>query len=241
MAELWWDIVLIGGASGIGKSRAAARLAGEAGAFVVEFDDVVSAVQEITTAAQHPGLHHFDDLAGAEGLSVERELELQIATARALEPAVLGVVRNRLTVDVPAVVEGDYLTRPPPPGPSRRAGRPGGASGQSSCTSRTRPGSPPTTPPASPSAAYRRGGRRSAPGTRGGSRSRPTAMPSRWSPAAPGTRSPHAPTKRFARPGARLRPRSRPEPRPRRSVRAAGCRRRPGRRAPRACSPRPRP
>ncbi|MFF1907294.1 AAA family ATPase [Kitasatospora sp. NPDC058218] len=126
MAELWWDIVLIGGASGIGKSRAAARLAREAGAFVVEFDDVVSAVQEITTAAQHPGLHHFDDLAGAEGLSVERELELQIATARALEPAVLGVVRNRLTVDVPAVVEGDYLT----PAAAARAVEAGRAAGR---------------------------------------------------------------------------------------------------------------
>ncbi|MEV7197102.1 AAA family ATPase [Streptomyces sp. NPDC093510] len=120
-----WDILLIGGASGVGKSRLADRLAGERGAFVVEFDDVVEAVRAITTAEQHPGLHHFDGAGDAE-LSAGRVLELQIATARALEPAVLGIVRNRLTVDVPAVVEGDYLT----PAAAARAVREGSVAGR---------------------------------------------------------------------------------------------------------------
>ncbi|MEU6014949.1 hypothetical protein ABZ826_13130 [Streptomyces sp. NPDC047515] len=105
-----WDILLIGGASGVGKSRLAAQLADEAEGFVVEFDDVVGAVEAMTTAQHHPALHHFDDIPDTERLTVEHVLNLQIATARALEPAVLGVVRNRLTVDVPALVEGDYLT-----------------------------------------------------------------------------------------------------------------------------------
>ncbi|MEU8513483.1 AAA family ATPase [Kitasatospora sp. NPDC048722] len=106
-----WDVLLIGGASGIGKSLAAARLAAQHAAFVVEFDDVVAALHAATSAATHPGLHHFDGLAapGAD-LPADRVLELQIATAHALDDALLGVVRNRLTVDVPAIVEGDYLT-----------------------------------------------------------------------------------------------------------------------------------
>ncbi|MFF9567689.1 AAA family ATPase [Streptomyces sp. NPDC014685] len=110
MAGTSWDIVLIGGASGIGKSRLAAQLADEHRAFVVEFDDVVGAVEAMTTAEHHPALHHFDDIPDIDRLPAGQVLDLQIATARALEPAVLGVVRNRLTVDVPAVVEGDYLT-----------------------------------------------------------------------------------------------------------------------------------
>ncbi|MFB7530670.1 AAA family ATPase [Streptomyces sp. NPDC056178] len=105
-----WDILLIGGASGVGKSRVAAQLADEAKGFVVEFDDVVGAVEAMTTAEHHPAVHHFDGIPDTELLTVEHVLNLQIATARALEPAVLGVVRNRLTVDVPALVEGDYLT-----------------------------------------------------------------------------------------------------------------------------------
>ncbi|MEV6976080.1 AAA family ATPase [Kitasatospora sp. NPDC093806] len=118
MTKRTWDLVLLGGASGVGKSLAAARIAAGTGAFVVEFDDVVGAVQELTTAEQHPALHLFDDDAdpdtptrdAADALPPELVLERQIATAEALEPAVLGVVRNRLTVPVPALVEGDYLT-----------------------------------------------------------------------------------------------------------------------------------
>ncbi|MCX4846356.1 AAA family ATPase [Streptomyces sp. NBC_00893] len=113
MTATSWDILLIGGASGVGKSRAAAQLAGEPSGskgFVVEFDDVVSAVEAMTTPEHHPALHHFENIPDTARLPVDRVLDLQIATARALEPAVLGVVRNRLTVDVPAVIEGDYLT-----------------------------------------------------------------------------------------------------------------------------------
>ncbi|MFI2611203.1 AAA family ATPase [Kitasatospora sp. NPDC018619] len=115
--EVPWDVLLIGGASGLGKSRAAAHLSALHGAFVVEFDDVVAALQAATTADSHPGLHHFDALDDPDALPADRVLELQIATARALDDALLGVVRNRLTVDVPAIVEGDYLT----PGAAARA------------------------------------------------------------------------------------------------------------------------
>ncbi|MFH8607882.1 AAA family ATPase [Streptomyces sp. NPDC018029] len=126
MTRAPWDILLIGGASGVGKSRVASRLAAVHTAFVVEFDDVVEAVQAVTTAEQHPDLHLFDRAGDAADLPADRVLDLQIATARALEPAVLGVVRNRLTVDVPAVVEGDYLT----PAAAARAVREGSAAGR---------------------------------------------------------------------------------------------------------------
>ncbi|MDY0814912.1 AAA family ATPase [Kitasatospora purpeofusca] len=114
MPKRTWELVLLGGASGVGKSVAAARIAGATGAFVVEFDDVVAAVQALTTAERYPALHHFDGPTVSERPGDTwppgRVLELQIATAEALEPAALGVVRNRLTVPVPAVIEGDYLT-----------------------------------------------------------------------------------------------------------------------------------
>ncbi|MFB7124132.1 AAA family ATPase [Kitasatospora sp. NPDC056273] len=108
--EIPWDVLLIGGASGLGKSRAADLLRVRHGAFVVEFDDVVAALQAATNADSHPGLHHFSAVPDPDALGADRVLELQIATARALDDALLGVVRNRLTVDVPAIVEGDYLT-----------------------------------------------------------------------------------------------------------------------------------
>ncbi|ARZ72406.1 hypothetical protein M1P56_16040 [Streptomyces sp. HU2014] len=126
MIDSSWDVLLLGGASGVGKSRAAAQLARSRGAFVVEFDDVVSAVQRLTTAAQHPGLHLFDRTPDTSVLGVDRVVELQIATADALEPALLGVVGNRSTVDVPAVIEGDYLT----PAAAARAVQEGAVTGR---------------------------------------------------------------------------------------------------------------
>ncbi|MFF5125638.1 AAA family ATPase [Streptomyces syringium] len=110
MIDSSWNVLLLGGASGVGKSRAAAELARSSGAFVVEFDDVVSAVQRLTTAEQHPALHCFDRIPDTSVLDVDRVVELQTTTADALEPALLGVVDNRLTIDIPAVIEGDYLS-----------------------------------------------------------------------------------------------------------------------------------
>ncbi|MFE7314771.1 AAA family ATPase [Streptomyces sp. NPDC057555] len=109
MTDFAWDILLLGGASGAGKSCAAAQLARDRGAFVVEFDDVVSALHRFTEAGHHPALHHFDGIPDTSVLDVEHVVDLQIATAQALAPALLGVVDNRRTVDVPAVIEGDYL------------------------------------------------------------------------------------------------------------------------------------
>ncbi|MEU0837586.1 hypothetical protein ACNPQM_41990 [Streptomyces sp. NPDC056231] len=126
MTGTTWDILLLGGASGIGKSRAAARLAAGTDGFIVEFDDVVSAVQAITTAEHHPALHHFDHSPDTARLTNDQVLALQIATAQALEPAVLGVVHNRLTVDTPALIEGDYLT----PAAAARAVEDGRAAGR---------------------------------------------------------------------------------------------------------------
>ncbi|WP_067691086.1 hypothetical protein [Nocardia jejuensis] len=105
-----WDVLLIGGASGVGKSRAAAAVARRTGAFVVEFDDVVGALEVLTTPAQFPDLHHFDQDLDYSELSVQDVVRMLVDTAVALEPAVVGVVINRLTVPVRAVVEGDFLT-----------------------------------------------------------------------------------------------------------------------------------
>ncbi|QEV19849.1 hypothetical protein CP975_22130 [Streptomyces alboniger] len=86
---------------------------------------MVGAVRAVTTAEGHPGLHRFDGL-DVSRLSPAVVLDLQIATAEALDPALLGVVRNRLTVDVPAVIEGDYLT----PAAAALAVREGAAAGR---------------------------------------------------------------------------------------------------------------
>lgn len=59
---------------------------------------------------RHARRHHSNDLPAPDSLPAERVLNLQIATAQALEPALPGVDRNRLAVNMPAITEGDYPT-----------------------------------------------------------------------------------------------------------------------------------
>ncbi|GAA4058213.1 hypothetical protein [Nonomuraea soli] len=102
-------IVLVCGASGTGKSRLSYPLAARLGVPLVEVDDIVEALKAVTTPEQLPALHYWDAHPEAVHLPPEEIVELQIAVARALVPAVEAVVGNHLSTSTPVVIEGDYL------------------------------------------------------------------------------------------------------------------------------------
>ena len=61
MEERRWDVLLIGGGSGTGKTSIGYRLAHHYGVGITEFvDDVVEAVKAMTTPDQQPTLHYWD-------------------------------------------------------------------------------------------------------------------------------------------------------------------------------------
>lgn len=104
-----WDVLLLGGASGTGKSAVSYPLARRYGVPVLEVDDLVEALLATTTPDTHPDLHYWRTHPGAASFPAERIVDLQIATARALEPAVAAVIANHLVTNMPVVIEGDYL------------------------------------------------------------------------------------------------------------------------------------
>jgi 2-phosphoglycerate kinase len=104
-----WSVLLLGGASGVGKSQLSYPLARRYGIPVVEVDDLVLAVKRMTTAQQQPELHYWDTHAEAGDLSVAGIVELHIAVAKALLPALDAVIGNHLETDTPVIIEGDYL------------------------------------------------------------------------------------------------------------------------------------
>ncbi|MEU6148593.1 hypothetical protein ABZ816_01180 [Actinosynnema sp. NPDC047251] len=103
-----WRVLLLGGASGSGKSALSYPVARARGAALVEVDDLVVALQSITTAEQQPALHHWLTRSDA-GMSAEEVTAAQVALARAIEPALAAVITNHLKTDLPLVLEGDYL------------------------------------------------------------------------------------------------------------------------------------
>lgn len=110
-----WQVLLLGGASGSGKSALSYPLARRYGTPIVEVDDLVEALQAITTPEQQPTLHYWRAHPDAARLPVEHVVERQIAIARALRPAVEAVIDNHVRTGTPVIIEGDYLLPGPLP------------------------------------------------------------------------------------------------------------------------------
>lgn len=104
-----WHVLLVGGPSATGKSTACAELMRRYGVGAGEIDDLVAAVQAMTTPEQQPILHYWSTQAESREWTAEELVEVTIASAGAIEPAVEAVVECHLDNGPPIVMEGDYL------------------------------------------------------------------------------------------------------------------------------------
>ncbi|MFJ8296949.1 hypothetical protein ACIQ9R_13870 [Streptomyces sp. NPDC094447] len=116
-----WRVLVVGGASGMGKTGVARALARRYGVPVVEVDDIVEALLAVTRPEHLPEVHFWRTHPEAARWAPEAVAERQIAVAEALAPAVEAVVANHVGTDTPVVLEGDYLLPPAvtPGGPVR--------------------------------------------------------------------------------------------------------------------------
>lgn len=103
-----WRVLVVGGASGMGKTRVSRELARRYGVPVVELDDVVEALLAVTRPEHLPEVHYWRTHPEAANRAPESVVERQIAVARALVPAVEAVVANHVETDTPVIIEGDY-------------------------------------------------------------------------------------------------------------------------------------
>lgn len=104
-----WDVLLVGGASGTGKSSVSYRLARQLGVGITEIDDLHASLLGMTTPEQLPLVHYWRTHPEAQALDAAEILELFLAVCRAMAPAVQAVVAQHLESRVPIVLEGDYL------------------------------------------------------------------------------------------------------------------------------------
>jgi 2-phosphoglycerate kinase len=102
-------VLLIGGASGSGKTSISYRLAQHFGVGITEADDIQTAVMHMTTPEQQPILYYWDTHPEAQQLPAEEIVKLHLATCHQLIPAYEAVIANHLEGNVPLVLEGDYL------------------------------------------------------------------------------------------------------------------------------------
>jgi len=109
MDKRTWEVLLIGGASGTGKSSISYRLARHFGIGISEVDDFVEVLKRMTTPEQQPILHYWDTHAEAMEWTAEQIVDLTISVCQVMAPAIEAVIANHLEGRVPLVLEGDYL------------------------------------------------------------------------------------------------------------------------------------
>jgi 2-phosphoglycerate kinase len=106
-----WRILLIGGASGVGKSKLSHQLARHYDVNLIEQDDFQAFLEVSTTAEQQPLLHfwrtNWDEFIA---WSDEEHLEHFVQVSRQVfQPGFEAVIANRLEAESLAMLEGDFV------------------------------------------------------------------------------------------------------------------------------------
>jgi 2-phosphoglycerate kinase len=104
-----WTVALVGGASGVGKTTVARALAARYDVPLAEADDLVTAVQVLTTAQQQPTLHYWDTHPQARSWPVDKIADLHLQVADVMRPAFTAVIADHVEFRAPVVFVGDYL------------------------------------------------------------------------------------------------------------------------------------
>jgi hypothetical protein len=100
-------VLLLGGSSGVGKTRLARQLAWQLGMDWLSADDIRLALQRATRGAALPALHaFFDDLPT---LSAEAMATRYLAVAEIVSHALEIVIAHHIATASPVVVEGDTI------------------------------------------------------------------------------------------------------------------------------------
>ncbi|MFL5761143.1 MAG: hypothetical protein ACJ789_15600 [Thermomicrobiales bacterium] len=105
-----WHVLLIGGASGVGKTHVSYRLANHFGIGITEIDDFHVILEHMTTPEQQPIIHLFPtDPDAFFRLDEEGMLAVAIRYCGVMAEPLTYVIANHLDGGSPIVLEGDFL------------------------------------------------------------------------------------------------------------------------------------
>jgi 2-phosphoglycerate kinase len=105
-----WEVLLIGGASGVGKTRVSYRLARHYEVGIAEIDDFHVVLERMTTPEQYPAIHLFrTDPDAFFRLDDAGKLAQAIRYAEEMAEALEYVIANHLDGGASLVLEGDFL------------------------------------------------------------------------------------------------------------------------------------
>ena len=106
-----WHVLLIGGASGVGKSTLAVELGQRYAVAVTQLDDIQVALEVATTPSQLPLLHYWrtnwpDFAAFTDEEHVQHFLDV---SRQIFSPVIAALIADRLDGGMPAIIEGGFI------------------------------------------------------------------------------------------------------------------------------------
>ena len=104
-----WQVLLLGGPSGVGKTSVSYRLAHHFGIGITEVDDFQVILERMTTPIEQPVLHYWRTHPEAVNLPAEEIVKHTIAVGQVMAPALEAVIVNHIESQAPVVLEGDFI------------------------------------------------------------------------------------------------------------------------------------
>ncbi|WP_136625268.1 hypothetical protein [Dictyobacter kobayashii] len=104
-----WQVLLLGGPSGVGKTSVSYRLAHHFGIGITEVDDFQVILERMTTPAEQPVLHYWRTHPEAGNQPAEEIVKQTIAVGQVMAPALEAVIANHIESRAPVVLEGDFI------------------------------------------------------------------------------------------------------------------------------------
>jgi 2-phosphoglycerate kinase len=105
-----WQVLLIGGASGVGKTSVSYRLAHRYGIGITEIDDFQVILERMTTPEQQPVLHFWRTNPDSwRRMDDDQRLAHAIRHAETMAEPLELVIANHIRSRAPIVLEGDFL------------------------------------------------------------------------------------------------------------------------------------
>ena len=104
-----WTVLIIGGASGTGKSSIAYELAQYYSINVMEADDIHQIIKATTTVNKFPMVHYWSTGVNWMDIGVEGNKNWLIDVSKEMLPGIKAVVDRHIEDKLPVIIEGDFI------------------------------------------------------------------------------------------------------------------------------------
>jgi len=104
-----WDILMIGGASGCGKTSISHQIARHYNIDLVRVDDFQVILEAMTTPETLPELHYWDMHPNWRDEGIENAVKRLVDVGLVLIPGLTAVIKDHMDEKIPMVLEGDFI------------------------------------------------------------------------------------------------------------------------------------